>query len=90
MPRYDDEHDERGWGDDEPEGPQERDLGADEDDETETVPCPNCRRAIAEFAERCPHCGDWVTPGNVAVRRPTWFWVALVAALAVMLAWILF
>lgn len=88
MPRQDPDFDEHEWEADDPEGPQERDL-VDDDEGTETVPCPSCRREIAEFAERCPHCGDWVTPGAGPARRPAWFWFALAAALAVMILWIL-
>jgi len=45
------------------EGPQQADL--DElggHDESETLPCPVCGEEIFEDAERCPYCGQYVTP----------------------------
>ena len=62
MPRpyCDDEPDERpGWEDQElgedPEGPQPCDLIDQDDEETPTVPCPGCGRAVPDFVDRCPH-----------------------------------
>jgi predicted nucleic acid-binding Zn ribbon protein len=51
------------WGDaddDDPDAPQPGDLAADADVETMTVPCPHCGAQIAEEAQRCPQCGDWI------------------------------
>jgi hypothetical protein len=50
-----------------PDGPQECDLAGQSDaDETDTVPCPNCGKEIAEDADKCPHCGEWVVQGGDA------------------------
>lgn len=38
------------------------DLFDDDDgvDDYDTVPCPSCGRPVADEAEWCPHCGDWI------------------------------
>lgn len=56
--------------------PQEGDL-ADDEMGGDVVPCPSCGREVYEDAERCPHCGDWITPR--AGGPLPWVWV--VAAL---------
>jgi hypothetical protein len=35
-----------------------------DDDVVDTVACPSCGAEIYEDAERCAHCGDYVTPGS--------------------------
>ncbi len=48
-----------------PDGPQACDLeGQSDEDETETAPCPKCGREIAEDADQCPGCGEWVVRGG--------------------------
>lgn len=39
--------------------PDESDM--DEHDEPDIVPCPACRKPISEDAERCHHCGHYVS-----------------------------
>ncbi len=74
------------WEED-PDAPQECDLD-DEDDETLTVPCPTCGRPVAEIAERCPHCGDWIVSGGDTGRTwPRWVIVAAVLALVSFVLW---
>jgi len=74
------------WGED-PDAPQECDLGND-DDETPTVPCPSCGRPVAEIADRCPHCGDWiVSVGKGGPRWPRWVIVAALLALVGFALW---
>ncbi|MFO0837576.1 MAG: hypothetical protein U1D55_03555 [Phycisphaerae bacterium] len=84
------------WTDEEAEGevtdddlPQESDVG--DDDETETLPCPNCRREVAEDSPRCPHCGDYLVPGAAPTRRQQklgkiWF----VLGVLLLLAWLIY
>lgn len=80
-----DEADAEEW-DDDPEAPQERDLD-DGDDETPTVPCPHCGQPVADFAERCPSCGDWIIPGPHRSRASRWLIVTAILAAAALLAW---
>jgi hypothetical protein len=46
-----------------------------DDDDAETVPCPSCGEEVYESAERCPHCGDYITPysSSPLSGRPLWF-----------------
>ena len=68
------------WADaDDPEGPQECDLVDQDSDETPTLPCPNCRQAVPEIVDRCPHCGDWIVPSTAAAGgRSPWLAVFMV------------
>ena len=75
--------------DDEPlddEGPSQADLDELDDDSIDVAPCPACGADIYADAERCPHCGRYVTPGRGAVRWP--WWVAAAALAAAALAWV--
>ena len=49
----------------------------DEDDETFTLPCPECGADVYEDAVRCPACGNYIThPTSVWHGRPGW-WIVL-------------
>jgi hypothetical protein len=87
MPGRFDEPEFDEW-DDDPEGPQACDLTDDDDDETPTVPCPQCRRPIPDFVDRCPYCGNWVvqSAGTAGSSRP-WLVIAALLALAAFVAW---
>jgi len=65
--------------------------GVDEDeDDDETVPCPHCRRLVYEDAERCPHCGSYLSRED-APREAKPLWVVatvLVVLAAILLTWI--
>ena len=74
------------WEDD-PEAPDDVDL--EDDDETPTVACPRCSRDVAEVAERCPHCGEWLTPGGAPTRRGPWGIAIVVILLIIVLTWVL-
>ena len=68
---------------------------SEEDDASETRPCPSCRELIYEDAERCPACGDYVevSPAAAAgyLRYGPWWFVGLglLGIVAVMLTLIL-
>jgi predicted nucleic acid-binding Zn ribbon protein len=64
--------------------PDESDM--DDSDEPELLACPNCRKMISEDAERCHHCGSYISREDKRTRVPYW----LVAVLLVMIAIILF
>ncbi|MCK4342774.1 MAG: hypothetical protein KAY37_13735 [Phycisphaerae bacterium] len=79
------------WEIDDPEGPQECDLIDDDDDETPAVPCPNCRRPVPDFADRCPYCGEWIVQSTgVPTRRNVWFVVVVLAVIAAFVYWYVF
>ncbi len=71
---------------DDPNAPLESDLqdgGEGYDDEGDVVPCPGCGSEVYEETQKCPHCGDWITP-SVALNRknPIWIIAAILALLA--------
>ncbi|MGB9626706.1 MAG: zinc ribbon domain-containing protein [Phycisphaerae bacterium] len=60
------------------------------DAESDEYPCPACGRSIYDDAEKCPYCGEWITPpGTAETRSRSWFWPILVALLVVviLMAW---
>lgn len=58
----------------------------DDNDDTVTVPCPECGREIPDFADRCPYCGNWVLQGGAPPRRAWWIVpIVLLVALGVLL-----
>lgn len=76
--------------DDDPEAPQASDLDDDDDEETATEPCPNCDQQIAEFAEQCPYCGEWIThAAPAASRRGLAYVIVVVLVIAAFLIWLL-
>jgi hypothetical protein len=95
MTYYDDEDDEP----DDEDGPGRRAVGdrdmpdaADMDDPDEegdgasdTVDCPWCSRPVYEGAERCPHCGRYVSEEGAPRRYPWWLIAGVVVCLLVIL-----
>lgn len=79
------------WDADDAEAPQERDLFNEDEDETPTVPCPDCRRPVPDFADRCPYCGNWIiqTAGH-SPRRTPWFIVLVIVIVLALLGWYVF
>ena len=63
----------------------------DEADEADhTVPCPYCRRGVYENAERCPHCGSYLSHEDAPRRYPLWIVAAVIVCLVViLLVWVL-
>ncbi len=60
------------------------------DAEADESPCPACGRSIYDDAEKCPYCGEWITPpGAAETRSRSWFWPILVVFLVVviLMAW---
>ncbi len=65
--------------DDDRDLPLEQDL--DDDDSLPEMTCPNCRGTVTEDTQKCPHCGDWITPVDGhrrPIRRRRWMFVAAV------------
>lgn len=45
------------------DGPDEEWVDDETDDsEAETLFCPSCRGEVYEETQKCPHCGEWITP----------------------------
>ena len=60
------------WDDDSGEDFEPYDDGPGEE-----LPCPSCGEPVYEEADRCPHCGDYITPGRGPATRnlPRWMLV---------------
>lgn len=59
------------------------------DDDLPEMLCPNCRATVTEDTQKCPHCGDWITPvepSDSGWRR----WLFVVAVLLMLLAMLRF
>ena len=61
----------------------------DGDDEDPTMPCPHCRASVYDDAERCPHCGVYLSREHAPARKPWWVVAGVVACLAMVTWWIL-
>lgn len=72
------------------EDPLEDDLDDSEDDDssTDTLLCPSCRGDVHEDTQKCPHCGDWITPIHAESRwkRTAFLAAALIAIIGLLLA----
>jgi hypothetical protein len=79
----DDDDDDREGVD--PEGPDPSDM--DFSDEPDLAVCPNCRRMISEEAERCQHCGEYITPGETPM--PKWVWISIAIVILLLAALLL-
>jgi uncharacterized protein (DUF983 family) len=79
-----DDEDDAGF---DPEGPDPSEMDSSDDPDLDV--CPHCRKLITEEAERCHHCGGWLSAEDAPLSRPAWFVIAVVLALAVvLLVWI--
>lgn len=61
-----------------------------DDDESDTIPCPNCGADVYEDAVQCPVCGQYVTSDSTnlwAGRSAWWILLALLGVGAVI--WVL-
>ena len=79
------------WEDDGDGGqPDDEEWTPDEDDEDDTVPCPHCQEPVHDQAERCPHCGWYISEEDAQpALRPTWLVIGFILALAVAILWAL-
>jgi hypothetical protein len=63
----------------------------DEQDGDDTVPCPYCRKAVYEDAERCPYCGNYLSQEDAPpAPKPWWIILGALGVLAVVAMWVLF
>ena len=47
------------------------------DDESETLPCPQCGAEVYEDAEQCPACGTYVTFSSHPLKGRSLAWIVL-------------
>jgi uncharacterized paraquat-inducible protein A len=68
----------------------EEDWEADDEDDDETVPCPQCQEPVHEQAERCPHCGEYLSEEDAPPQyKPWWIYVGVAICLLIMFLWIM-
>ena len=65
------------------EAPDESDI-----DDDETMPCPNCGKAVYDQAEICPHCGCYISSEDAPRQRHWWIWAGVILALLGLLWWV--
>lgn len=60
-----------------------------EDDGEPTIPCPYCKHPIYEDAQRCPHCGNYISEEDAPpARKPWWIIIGVLLVLAILYLWI--
>jgi len=63
--------------DDSRDDPLDDDLDDEEEADQGAFVCPGCCGPVHEETQKCPHCGDWITP--VERKRGGKRWVLLLA-----------
>ena len=59
------------------------------DDESETIPCPYCKREIHEDSVRCPHCENYISKEDEPTSaKPWWIVAGILVSLYVVYRWI--
>lgn len=72
-----------------PDDPATYPHGLYDDDGPPLVPCPYCKREIAEDVEQCPHCEHYITTEETPRGSKSTFWVVLmVLALIAAAMWV--
>ena len=66
----------------------EAEFGEFQDAEPELLPCPSCGVEVYEETQRCPHCGEWITPLAASARSRSRLWI--IAAILALIAIIAF
>jgi len=57
----------------------------DEHDDPEQIPCPFCHKPVAENAEICPHCGNFMFSEDApSPRTPAWKWLVVMVLVAML------
>jgi len=80
------------WDDDR-EGDEDFDSDEDdsdlEDDDEPTVDCPYCGAEILEEAQRCPHCGEYLSREDAPLeKKPWWILLGVGLCLYIVFRWI--
>lgn len=83
------------YGDDDPNLPLPTDMddGGEDDFDLPPMQCPNCRATVTEDTQKCPACGDWITPEDVGQgnfwSKHSWKIIAVLLMLLAMWRFIL-
>lgn len=80
----------RGKPDDDDWEDDDEDFDAHDEDDEPTVACPYCKRQIHEDAQRCPYCEHYISEEDAPPSgKPWWIILGVIAALCVILGWIM-
>lgn len=71
------------------ESDEDRSDDSDSDLLSADMACPTCRKPVTIETQKCPHCGDWITPVYPSSGRPP-RWLFVVAVLLMLLAMLRF
>ena len=71
------------------EAPDPSDMDDEDADESDTVPCPYCRRPVWDGAELCPHCQSYLSDEDPPRRKSWYLAFGVVVCLALVLLWAL-
>ena len=69
-----------------PEGPDESEMDSSENPDLDV--CPHCRKLIYEEAERCPHCGHYISAENRPLSPKAWIIIGLIAAVMALMVFV--
>jgi hypothetical protein len=83
MPRHSVYPDEPEDDDLDPEGPDESEM--DYSDEPDLAVCPYCRKMISEEAERCPHCGSYISAEDAPLSPMAWVVIGVIVVSLIVL-----
>lgn len=56
-----------------------------DDSDDDLLACPSCKKAVHEDTQKCPYCGDWVTPVSLEQRSKRMVWVLVILLMIVLL-----
>jgi hypothetical protein len=86
---YDESDDYDAYRDYDPDEPETYPEGLYDDDGPPLIPCPYCKREIAEESERCPHCENYLSREDAPPASKSKLWIALmVFALLAAALWV--
>ncbi len=69
---------------------QHDDDWENEEEETLTIECPHCHRAVYEDAEQCPYCHHYISDeDSPPARNPPWVILAAILCLCLIM-WMMF
>jgi len=75
------------WPDE--QDPDDEDWVYDDDDDAETVPCPECGAEVYEEAESCPACGNYIVHSHTSASHNVWsdrpWWWTILGILGILL-----
>ena len=81
--------DHTGWSADDLDDREYPDEDEGDDDDLDTVECPQCHRHVYEEAEQCPHCGHFITHDTRIWAGKPWWWIALALLGGAAVIWVL-